>query len=299
VTGLGYDEELIALRLLADRRDELSRRRVQTVNRLQRLLTELVPGGAKRDLSAQQAKRLLATVKPRSLVGKTIRAMAAEEIADLVAVDTKLTAMKVELRAAVRARGSQLMDLFGLGPATAARILSDVGDLARFPDRNHVASWTGTPPLDASSGDQIRHRGLPGRQPPPQPRPAHRRHRADPPRHRGPPRLPAQAGRVQDTDGGAALPEAKDLRRGLPPAPHRRPDRHQHGPGRALGGVVTVQRGRPVHPGHRLFGSATSRTRTTDATRHTTPCEDPRGPGSQQPAATSAGAYSKATGPRP
>ena len=82
------------MRLLADRRDELSRRRVQTVNRLQRLLTELIPGGAKRDLSAQQATRLLATVRPGSLVGKTIRAMAAEEIADLVAVDTKLKAMK-------------------------------------------------------------------------------------------------------------------------------------------------------------------------------------------------------------
>ena len=50
------------------------------------------------------------------------------------------------------------MDLFGVGPAGAARILSDVGDVARFPDRNHFASWTGTAPLDASSGDQIRHR---------------------------------------------------------------------------------------------------------------------------------------------
>ena len=50
------------------------------------------------------------------------------------------------------------MDLFGIGPAGAARILADVGDVARFPDRNHFASWTGTAPLDASSGDQIRHR---------------------------------------------------------------------------------------------------------------------------------------------
>ena len=64
---LDYEEDLVALRLLADRRDELSRLRVQTVNRLQRLLTELIPGGAKRDLSALQAKRLLATVKPRTL----------------------------------------------------------------------------------------------------------------------------------------------------------------------------------------------------------------------------------------
>ena len=155
---LTYDEELVALRLLADRRDELSHLRVQTVNRLQRLLTELIPGGAKRDLSALQAKRLLATVKPRTLTGKTMRRMAAEEITDLVAVDAKLKAIKKELRAAVQARGSHLMDLFGVGPAGAARILADVGDVARFPDRNHFASWTGTAPLDAPSGDQIRHR---------------------------------------------------------------------------------------------------------------------------------------------
>src|SRR3954451_18889369 len=155
---LGYDEELVALRLLADRRDELAHLRVQTVNRLQRLLTELIPGGAKRDLSALQAKRLLATVRPRTLTGKTIRRMAAEEIADLVAVDGKLKAIKKELRAAVQARGSHLMDLFGVGPAGAARILADVGDVARFPDRNHFASWTGTAPLDASSGEHIRHR---------------------------------------------------------------------------------------------------------------------------------------------
>ena len=155
---LSFDEELVALRLLTDRRDELAHLRVQTVNRLQRLLTELIPGGAKRDLSALQAKRLLATVKPRSLVGKTIRRMASEEIADLVTVDAKLKALKKELRTAVTARGSHLMELFGVGPAGAARVLSDVGDVARFPDRNHFASWTGTAPLDASSGDQIRHR---------------------------------------------------------------------------------------------------------------------------------------------
>jgi transposase len=53
-------EELVALRLLADRRDELSHLRVQTVNRLQRVLTELIPGGAEGDLSALQAKLLLA-----------------------------------------------------------------------------------------------------------------------------------------------------------------------------------------------------------------------------------------------
>jgi transposase len=58
----------------------------------------------------------------------------------------------------VLARGSNLMDLHGVGPVVAARVLADVGDVARFADRNRFASWTGTAPLDASSGEQSRHR---------------------------------------------------------------------------------------------------------------------------------------------
>ena len=50
------------------------------------------------------------------------------------------------------------MGLPGVGPVVAARTLADVGDIARFADRNRFASWTGTAPLDASSGEQNRHR---------------------------------------------------------------------------------------------------------------------------------------------
>jgi transposase len=160
-TGLrvvGHDGELEALRMLADRRDELSRLRVQTVNRLQRLLSELLPGQRKKDLSALQAKAMLATVRPRDIAGRTRRRMAVEELADLVVVDGKLKRIKAELLTAIAARGSTLLAIPGVGPAGAARILADVGDVARFADRNRFASWTGTAPLDASSGEQIRHR---------------------------------------------------------------------------------------------------------------------------------------------
>jgi len=152
------DAELEVLRMLADRRDELARHRVQIVNRLQRLLVELIPGHHKRDLSALQAKASLAAVRPRDLAGKTRRRMAVEEIADLVAVDAKLRKIKVELKGAVTTRGSRLMQIHGIGPAGAARILADVGDVARFADRNRFASWTGTAPLEASSGENVRHR---------------------------------------------------------------------------------------------------------------------------------------------
>lgn len=45
---LHVDGELEALRMLTDRREALTRRRVQTVNRLQALLAELLPGQAKK-----------------------------------------------------------------------------------------------------------------------------------------------------------------------------------------------------------------------------------------------------------
>jgi transposase len=72
------DADLVAVRLLVDRRDELSRRRVQALNRLHRLLAELIAGGAKKDLTPLQAKALLASVRPRDVAGRTRRRMTAE-----------------------------------------------------------------------------------------------------------------------------------------------------------------------------------------------------------------------------
>ena len=155
---LQVDEKLAVLRLLADRRDELSRTRAQILNRLHRLLAELVGGGAKRDLSSFKARALLATVRPRDLPGRTRRQLAADLIGELESTDRKLKELTKRLREAVTTSGSGLLDVFGIGPAGAARILADVGDVARFPDRNHFASWTGTAPIDASSGEQLRHR---------------------------------------------------------------------------------------------------------------------------------------------
>jgi transposase len=55
---LSYDVELETLRMLADRREELTRARIQTVNRLHRLLSELTPGHAKKDITTGQAKAI-------------------------------------------------------------------------------------------------------------------------------------------------------------------------------------------------------------------------------------------------
>jgi transposase len=85
--AVAVDDETVALRLLVDRREELGAARTQTVNRLHRLLLELLPGGANKALSTRQAKALLATVRPRDVVGRTRRRLAADLIADLSWID--------------------------------------------------------------------------------------------------------------------------------------------------------------------------------------------------------------------
>ena len=152
------DEQLEVLRLLVDRRRSLGEEHTRKVSQLHALLLELLPGGAKKDLSAAQAKKLLATVRPRDVVGRTRKRVAAELVKDLEVIYARKKAANKELVELVAATGTGLLDLHGIGPSGAARLLVEVGDVTRFPDRNHFASWNGTAPIDASSGDHVRHR---------------------------------------------------------------------------------------------------------------------------------------------
>lgn len=152
------DEQHAMLRILADRRRALGEDHTRMISQLHQLLLELIPGGAKRDLSAAQAKVLLAGVRPRDLVGKTRKRVALELVGDLEKIYQRSKTFDKEIKQLVIDTGSTLMDLPGIGPSSAARLLIEVGDINRFPDRNHFASWNGTAPLDASSGDQTRHR---------------------------------------------------------------------------------------------------------------------------------------------
>jgi transposase len=97
-------------------------------------------------------------VRPRDAARKAIRRVAAELVGDLERNDTRTKAADKELKSLLAETGTSLMQLRGIGPYNAARLLAEVGDVTRFPDRGHFASWNGTAPIDASSGDHVRHR---------------------------------------------------------------------------------------------------------------------------------------------
>jgi transposase len=161
MTGLrpvADDEQLAVLRILADRRRSPGEDHTRMISQLHRLLLELIPGGAKTALSAAQARKLLATVRPRDAAGKARRRVAAELISDLERIYQRKKAADKELRDLLSATGTILTSLNGIGPSAAARLLIEAGDITRFPSKAHFASWNGTAPIDASSGDQVRHR---------------------------------------------------------------------------------------------------------------------------------------------
>ena len=58
------DDQREVLRLLVDRRRSIGEEHTRKVNQLHCILLELIPGGAKRDLSAAQARKILADGAP-------------------------------------------------------------------------------------------------------------------------------------------------------------------------------------------------------------------------------------------
>ncbi|MFF4235948.1 transposase [Actinomadura geliboluensis] len=144
------DEQLALLRILTDRRRSLGEGHTRMVAQLHQLLLELIPGGAKKSLSAAQAKALLAKVRPRDAAGKARRRVAAELVSDLERIYRRSKDADKELKELVAATGTTLMDLHGIGPSGAARLLVEVGNITRFPNRAHFASWNCTAPIDAA-----------------------------------------------------------------------------------------------------------------------------------------------------
>lgn len=152
------DDHSRVLRLLADRRDELTRERRRTMNRLHRHLRDLIPGGAPLHLSATKAAALLAKIRPADAVESERKQMARDLIADIRRIDKALADNRRRCTTAIAATGTSLTDIAGISDVLAAKIIGHIGDIGRFPSADHLASYAGTAPIEASSGEVVRHR---------------------------------------------------------------------------------------------------------------------------------------------
>jgi len=152
------DDYPAVLKVRAERHRDLARTRNQVACRLHAVLCDLVPGGHQKEISAAHAARILAQATPSGAVALARAELAAEFLADLRHLDVQLRETRKKLAAAVRASGTSLTQVFGVGPVIAGTVIGDVGDVARFPGRDHFASYNGTAPVEVSSGNRKIHR---------------------------------------------------------------------------------------------------------------------------------------------
>jgi transposase len=142
------DDHAAVLKVWSRRYRDLGRMRTQVACRLHQVLCELVPGG----ITAGQAGQVLGSVTPAGTVDAVRWELAAELTGDLRGIDTRIRETRTKAAAAVRAAGTSLTGLFGVGPVIAAAVIGDVRHVSRFPDRDHFAACNGTAPIEVSSG---------------------------------------------------------------------------------------------------------------------------------------------------
>jgi transposase len=146
------------LRLLTERREDLVAERTRSLNRLHVLLRDLLSDVVRKQLSADAAAQLLRRARPKHPAGRVRRRLASELVRDVRALDRRIAELDKRIGVEVEASGTMLTEIFGVGPILAAKIVGIVGNVARFPSKAHFASYAGVAPIEASSGEVVRHR---------------------------------------------------------------------------------------------------------------------------------------------
>ena len=152
------EDHTAVLKVWSKRYRDLGRARTQVACRLHAVLAGLIPGGFSREITAGQAAGLLQRIEPSDAIARARRELAAEFLADLRRLDAQMRDTRNRLAVAVRASGSTLTGIFGVGPVIAAAIIGTVGQVARFGDRDRFAAYNGTAPIEVSSGERKIHR---------------------------------------------------------------------------------------------------------------------------------------------
>ena len=146
------------LKLLTDHRDQLVRARTQLIKRTHKNLVVSHPGYEKR-IPKLTTKR---TLKASMVLLRSDRSVRADLIRDRIAeirrINEKIAAVEKQITSKVIESGTRLTHLRGIGFISAAKILGEVGDLRRLRSKAAFAMFTGTAPLEASSGRTKRHR---------------------------------------------------------------------------------------------------------------------------------------------
>jgi transposase len=148
------EDHAAVLKVWSKRHRDLGRTRTQVACRLHAVLCELIPGGISKEITAARAAHVLESTEPSGAVEVARCELAAEFLGDLRRIDAQLRDTRKRLTVAVRASGTTVTEVFGVGPVIAATVIGYVADAFRFPSRDNFAAYNGTAPIEVSSGNR-------------------------------------------------------------------------------------------------------------------------------------------------
>ncbi len=144
--------------LLEEHRANVAEQRVRAVNQLHAILRDLVPGGARTQLSADQAAAVLRRLRPASSPESARKDIAWDLVRQIRHLDECLGRIEADMTAALDEHGSTLTEVDGVGAVLGARILGRTRNVTRFASADAFAAYAGVAPVEASSGERIVHR---------------------------------------------------------------------------------------------------------------------------------------------
>lgn len=153
------DEQALEIKLLLDHHDDLVAQRSDEQRRLRWHLHDLWPE-LELPAGCLDRERWLSLVSRRlARTDQTVRVRIARELVTSIRARTRrIRELERELARLVGEKSPQLLGLPGCGVLTAARIIAEVGDPARFRSDAKLARLAGIAPIPVSSGTRDRHR---------------------------------------------------------------------------------------------------------------------------------------------
>lgn len=142
------------LRQLVDHREQMVGNRTAMQNRVRWFLHELDPEYQPGSLSSlAAADRVLRWLADNRHDPHTA-SLCAELVTLIRQATVRINQLKAEITRRVKKIAAFLLDLHGVGPLTAAKLIGEIGNISRFKSRDAFAMWAGSAPIPASSGNR-------------------------------------------------------------------------------------------------------------------------------------------------
>jgi transposase len=115
-------------------------------------------GAIAKEMYVADGERFLANITPENPTEQVRHDLALELLDDVRRLDEQTKESHRKIRIAIKASGTSLTEIYGVGPIIAAQLVGYAGDVRRFANRDAFASYNGTAPVEFASGGRVVHR---------------------------------------------------------------------------------------------------------------------------------------------